>query len=182
MKKSTIILLSIIALVAIFSFTAFNQYRILYDENVKLISRFKAQKETIKLNFDNMFKVLKQKAQVTDKAVESFKSIYIPMIEGRYSKGDGSLMKWVTEQNPQFDQTVYKDLMQTIEAKRNDFYIQQKALMAIKEQHDNLRQKFWSHILLGDIPELEYKLITSTATEEAVKTGKEDDIDVFDKK
>lgn len=170
MSKNLIITLSVFVVLLISGLTVFNTYRSTFDKNVELKNAFKAQKNVIAGNYDKMWKVLKQKANVTEQAAAAFKDIYVPMIEGRYSKGDGSLMKWVTEQNPQFDQSIFKDLMQSIEA-----------LRSIKEQHDNLRERFWSHIFLGNEPELEYQMITSTQTQEVVKSGK-DDIDLFDKK
>jgi len=181
MSKNLIITLSIIGVLLISGFTVFNIYRSTYDKNVELNSAFKAQKNVIAGNFDKMWKVLRDQAHVTDKAAQAFKDIYVPMIEGRYSKGDGSLMKWVTEQNPQFDQSMYKDLMQSIEALRSEFENEQKKILAIKEQHDNLRGRFWSHIFLGDVPELEYLMITSTQTQNVVLTGN-DDIDMFQEK
>jgi hypothetical protein len=180
MKKGLIITLTVIGIFVITSITLFNTYRSTYDRNVELKNQFKAQKNVIAGNFDKMWKVLRDKGNVTENAAKAFKDIYVPMIEGRYSKGDGSLMKWVTEQNPQFDQSLYKDLSNSIEALRSEFETEQKKILAIKEQHDNLRQRFWSHMFLGDEPELEYQMITSTVTQEVVKTGK-DDMDLFGK-
>lgn len=180
-KKKLIIALSIIAVLFIGVMSVFSTYRSTYDKNVELKNAFKAQKGVIAGNYDKMWKVIKTKAQVTDKAAQAFKDIYVPMIEGRYSKGDGSLMKWVTEQNPSFDQSIYKDLMQSIEALRSEFETEQKKILAIMEQHNNLRERFWSHIFLGDEPELDYTMILSTQTQDVVKSGKDDDIDVFEK-
>lgn len=180
MKKGLIITLAVIGIFVITGLTLFNTYRSTYDRNVELKNQFKAQKNVIAGNFDKMWKVLRDKGNVTENAAKAFKDIYVPMIEGRYSIGDGSLMKWVTEQNPQFDQSLYKDLSNSIEALRSEFETEQKKILAIKEQHDNLRERFWSHIFLGNEPELEYQMITSTATQEVVKSGK-DDMDLFGK-
>lgn len=178
--KKLIISGAIVFVLGLFAIMIFNTYRSTYDKNVELVNAFDAQKKVVAGNFDKMWKVLRDKNAVTDKAANAFKEIYIPMIEGRYSKGDGSLMKWVTEQNPNFDQSIYKDLMQSIEALRTEFETEQKKIAAIQEQHNNLRMKFWSHIFLGDVPALEYTMITSTVTQEIVKTGK-DDMDIFGK-
>lgn len=182
MTKKTIIGLSLTALLFILGVTVFNTYRSYYDRDIKLQSAFKRQKGAIAVNYDNMWKILKQKAQITDKSVDAFKSIYIPMIEGRYSKGDGSLMKWVTEQNPEFKQSQYTDLSQSVEALRKEFEIEQRKMLAIVEQHDNLRNEFWSSIFLSHVKPLVYKPITSTQTEDVMKSGKDDDIQLFDKK
>lgn len=179
MKKGLIIA-GILIILGIFVGALFSTYRSTYDKNVELVNAFEAQKKVVAGNFDKMWKVLRDKANVTDKAATAFKEIYIPMIEGRYSKGDGSLMKWVTEQNPNFDQSIYKDLMQSIEALRTEFETEQKKIAAIQEQHNNLRMRFWSHIFLGDVPPLEYTMITSTVTQDIVKSGN-DDMDLFGK-
>jgi len=181
MSKKLIISLSVIAVLLISGITVFNAYRSTFDKNVELKNTFKAQKSVIAGNFDKMWKVLRDQAKVTDKAAAAFKDIYVPMIEGRYSKGDGSLMKWVTEQNPEFDQSNYATLMQSIEALRSEFEIEQKKILAIVEQHDNLRQRFWSRIFIGDEPPLEYLMITSTETQNVVQTGI-DDLDMFEGK
>jgi len=181
MSKKLIISLSVITVLLIFTITIFNVYRSTFDKNVELKNSFKAQKDVIAGNFDKMWKVLRDQTKVTDKAANAFKDIYVPMIEGRYSKGDGSLMKWITEQNPQFDQSMYKELMQSIEALRSEFETEQKKILAIKEQHNNLRQRFWSRMFIGDEPELEYLMITSTETKNVVQTGN-DDLDMFQEK
>lgn len=181
MKRGTIIGLSIAGLLLIFGLVVFNSYRSAYDRNVQLTSKFEAQKGVVELSYDKMWKVLKTQASVPDQAAKAFKDMYVPLIEGRYSKGDGSLMKWITEQNPQFDFTMYSKLMDNIEALRSEFQMEQTKVLAIKEQHDNLRKEFWSSIWLGDVKEFEYQKITSTQTQEVVKTGKDDDIDLFGK-
>ena len=178
MSKKSIITLSIIGLLLFGCIVTFSSYRQLYDQNVELTSKFEAQKGTVALSFDKMFKILKDQAHVTDKAAEAFKGIYVGIMEGRYSKGDGSLMKWITEQNPSFDQTIYTKLMNSIEAQREDFFLEQKKVLAIMEEHENLRNHFWSHLMLGNIPKFEYLAITSTTTENVVKTG-HDDTDMF---
>lgn len=130
--------------------------------------------------FDKMFKVLKQQAGVTDQYKESFKEIYIGIMEGRYSgeKGD-ALMKWVHEANPQFDASLYGKLMNSIEAQREGFFNEQKKLISIKNTHDNLIMKFPASLFLGSRGQLEIKIITSAATKLVYETGEENDIDLF---
>ncbi len=181
MSKKLIITLSIIGVLLMGGCVTFSNYRQVYDKNVTLKNQFKAQVGTVAICYDKMWKILKDQAKVTDKAADAFKGIYVGIMEGRYSKGDGSLMKWITEQNPNFDQSMYTKLMNSIEAQRDEFFLEQKKVLAIKEQHDNLRGIFWSHIFLGNEPELTYLAITSTQTQEVVKTGR-DDSDMFDSK
>ncbi len=152
------------------------------NDEVGLRNLYNKQEKSVDLCFDEMFKVLKTNANITDKAKDAFKEIYIPMIEGRYSKGDGSLMKWVTEQNPNFDQSMYTKLMNQVEAMRRTFKDEQDKLLSIKQEHDNLRMKFPSSIVVGSLPEFDLKLITSAEQKEVRKTGEENDFELFDNK
>ncbi len=176
-------IIALVTTVSIFLFGlfAFFWWMGIGNDEIGLRNEFKAQEKTVDLFYDDMWKTLKQKANITDKAKDAFKEIYIPMIEGRYSKGDGSLMKWVTEQNPTFDQSMYTNLMNAVEAMRNRFFTEQNKLVSIKQEHENLRMKFPSSMVVGSKPELELKLITSEQTKQVRATGEENDVNLFDK-
>lgn len=180
MKKSQIVSLIVIGILLISSISIFSSYRSTYDKNVELKNKFEAQKGVIEVNYDNMWKILKDQFKLTEKESDKVKDIYIGIMEGRYSKDDGSLMKLIVENNPKFDQRNYQKLMDNIEALRKEFESEQKKILAIKEQHDNLRQKFWSRIWLGDEPELEYTKISSSYSKEVMKSG-DDNSDMFSK-
>ena len=89
------------------------------------------------------------------------------------------MMSWITEHNPEFDTSLYKDLMRSIEAERTKFAREQKVLIGIKEQHDNMRTRLPSSVFVGGRPEIEIQLVTSGKTKEAFATGEENDIDLF---
>jgi len=127
-----------------------------------------------------MWKILKQKAGVTDQYKNAFKEIYPKLIEGRYSQGDGSLMKWVQESNPTFDASMYKDLMKSIEIERTGFFNEQSILIDMQREHKTYLLKAPSRWFLDDnLKPVEIKVITSSKTDEVYRTGKEDDIDLF---
>ena len=176
-----IIALVVTGSILLFGIFAFVWWMGVSNDEIGLRNKYNGQEKTVDLFYDNMWKTLKQKAGITDKAKDAFKEIYIPMIEGRYSKGDGSLMKWVTEQNPTFDQSMYTNLMNAVEAMRNRFFTEQDKLVSIKQEHDNLRMKFPSSIVVGSKAEIELKLITSAQTKEVRATGEENDVNLFDK-
>ncbi len=179
MSKNKIIGLSIFGILLIFTFVLFSTYRSTYDRNIHLISAHKAQIGVIETNFDAMYKILNTNAQIPAQYAKDMRDLYVPLIEGRYSKGDGSLMKWVQERNPEFTPDLYKDLMESVEALRKDFELKQNDMLAIIQEHDNLRNEFWSHMFLGDVPALKYTLISSTHTKDVMKTGVEDDFKLF---
>ena len=141
-----------------------------------------AQQDSNKATFDTVWKILQQKAGVVDKYKSDFQAIWPDLIAGRYSQGGGSLVQWVQERNPDFDSSLYKDLMASIEAERKELLREQKYLRKIKQDHDQLRTRFPSGFVLrtfGDGSELEVTIVTSSKTEQAFDSGKEDDVDLF---
>lgn len=178
-SKTTIIVLSVIGVLFFTGLGIFNTYTSTFDKDVKLHSSFDVAKGAVETNFNTMVRTLKDQLKVAnlsnDKAIEYAKAL----MEGRYSKGDGTLMKWVTEQNPTLNQTAFDKLMDNIEALRADFEIKQNRVLAIKEQHENLRNSFWSSIWLKGDKAFEYTIISSTKAKEVMKTGN-DDTDMFE--
>lgn len=153
------------------------------NKEVELASAIKAKVTDQEATFDKMFKVLQQKAGVADEYKKAFGDIYPKLIEGRYSQGDGSLMKWIVESNPQFDISLYKNLMESIEIERNSFLTTQRQLIDLKREHDNLRLKWPSKWFINDgVVEIQIKIISSTKAKKAIETGKDDDIELFNNK
>ena len=150
------------------------------NQEVELRNTFNAQEKVCHSYFDKMWKILKQQAGVTDKYASDFKNIYGGIMEGRYKNG-GALFKMITESNPEFDSTMYKKLMVSIESQREGFHRSQSRLVDIQMQHNNLRQKFPSSLVVGSVEALEVKLITSTATKQAIETGEENNLELFGK-
>lgn len=171
MTRKQIVILSSVSIVFMLFLVGFINYTSIYNRNVKLKNEFKAQTGVIEGTYDNMWTVMRDEAGVAEKYSKDFKEIYIPMIEGRYSKGDGALMKWVTEHNPTFDISLYKGLMQSIEALRQDFLNSQIRALSIVQEHDDLRQGYWTSIFIGDEKPLKYKMITTSQTKKVMQKG-----------
>lgn len=148
------------------------------SKEVQTRNRFIAQQKVCETFHDQMWKVISQKAQVSEKAKDAFKEMYIPLIEGRYKDG-GGLMKFITENNPQFDFSLYSSVQNAIEAKRAEFTREQNKLLDIKREHDNLRMGPISSLFLSGVPILEANIVTSTRTSEAFGTGVDDDVKVY---
>lgn len=159
----------------------------LYDLNVdnrevKLRNKYDAQMKVCESNFDKMWKIIKQTAQVSDEYQKSFKEIYKPLMEGRYSSKDGQqvLMKWIQEDNPKFDTKLFSELNVVIEANRNSFHREQTKLTAIWEQHNNLLKVKPDMWFINDgIEFISHKIISSSKTKEIFELGEENDIDLF---
>lgn len=141
------------------------------------------QTDMCKLTYKKTADIVSQKAQVATEASGQFKDIYVKLMEARYGHEDQVVFKWIKEQNPNFDMSMYKDLSRSIESLREEFFTQQKTLRDIKLQHDNLRTLFpgsiWAAVF--GIKELKVQLILSAQTNEVYRTGEENNVDVFQK-
>jgi hypothetical protein len=101
-------------------------------------------------------------------------------MEGRYSgDGDGSLMKWVTEQNPNFDTSLYKDLMQSIEVLRSEFQRAQETMLDCIREHSTLCSTYPGRWFISNTSEIEYTVISSTKSKVVMDTGIDDDVKLF---
>jgi len=151
------------------------------NQEIELRNQAVAQQKNNENIYDKVWKVIKQKAQITDKYAEDFKAIYTDIMGKRYDgEAKGSPMfKWIQEQNPNFSVDMYKDLSDAIEGNRAEFARVQARLIDIKREHDNLRLKFPSSLVVGARPALEIKIVTSTQTEQVFATGKDDDVKLF---
>lgn len=150
-------------------------------KQVTIYNKLVAQQEVCSTYFDKMFKVLKQKAQVSSEYSKNFKEIYIGIMEGRYSDGskDQTLMKWIQESNPQFDASLYKDLMVSIEFERNAFFEEQKVLIDLNMTYNNLLESPISKHFVDRNKKYKIVIIKSESTNDAYKTGEENDINLF---
>ncbi len=150
------------------------------NKEVKLRNKIEAQQTVCKAYYDKLWKVISQKAQVAEQYKNAFDTIYPKLIEGRYGdeKG-GSLLKFITESNPDFDITLYKEVSNSIEAERAGFFAEQSILIDLRNEHNILRQSFPSKIFVGSRPEIKIDIITSDKTDAVYSTGKENDVEVF---
>lgn len=168
-----------VLVVAFFGLTAVIMNYTYENKYITLINLYEAQVSDDKIVYDEVWKVVKQQAQVSDSYAENFKKIYVDLMEARNYGGES--FKWIQEQNPAFSQDMYMKLMNTIESQRAKFTSAQRKLVTYHQEIKNLVQLFPSRLFVGDhaIPKLE--IVTSTKTEDTFKSGKEDDVDLFKK-
>ncbi len=159
--------------------TIFMMYLSYNNKEVSLRSDGEAAVRDVTLNYDNMWKTIKQKAQVSDEYKNAFDTIYTKLISTRYDKDNGLLLKFVTEANPNFDIGLYKDLSNAIEALRNTFLMKQERVVDILNQHNKLCKTLPGNWFLGSRPEIAYKPVTSTITDQVITSGKDNDVTVF---
>ena len=174
-----VVLGSIFTVVVIGGFVLLAAYFSFSNKEIDLRSQSVAQNSKIEIVYDQMAKIISGKAQVTTEYKNGFKEIFVSIMEGRYSKGDGALLKLVQEQNPTFDASMYKDLMQSIEVERLNFSREQEVMVDIMRTHSNLLTKFPSSWFLSSRKPIDYVVISSTASKEVMKTRVDDNTKIF---
>lgn len=145
------------------------------NQEIKIRNSVLAQQQVCEASFDKMWKVIKQVALVPDAAKDAFKEMYTPLIQGRYSEDPKLLFKWIQEQNPAFDYSLFSNIQKAIEAERASFFYNQKTLIDMNLQHHVLLQSIPSKWFL-DVDTLKVTIVTSQVTEDAYKTGQENNI------
>lgn len=133
--------------------------------------------------YDNMWKKISQVAQVTDKQASVLKDIFVSYADARTSDGAGSVMNWIKEAIPNVDTTTFNNLQNIITSARDSFTFRQKELLDLKREHDKMLQMFPSNIVLGMLGRkaIDVTIVTSSRTSKSFETGKDDDVNVFQK-
>ena len=154
----------------------------LSNDEKRLVNKMEAQEQVIEAFFDKMWKILKQQAGVAENYKDSFRALYKDLMAGRYSgEGKGQMMLWIKEQNPQFDTKLFDKLMVSIEAQREGFFVEQKKIIAMVNEHKNMIEVFPSSIVVGDRPVFKYEVISSAVAKQVMETRQENDVDLFKK-
>ena len=178
MKK--IVLITLLVILGCGAATFAGMYFSYNNKEIALRAKAEAQVGKIEGVHDKMWKVIQQKAQVTTEYKDAFAKIYPEIISGRYSgDGDGSLMKWVTESNPNFDTSLYTDLMQSIEILRSEFQRNQETMLDLIREHKTLCTTYPGRWFISNTMEIEYTAISSTKSKVVMETGIDDDVKLF---
>ena len=152
------------------------------NKEIALRKEAEAQKGKIESVHDKMWKVIKQKANVTEQYREMFEKVYPDIIAGRYS-GDGAMaMKWIQEANPEIDASLYKDVMQAIEIQREHLHTAQTRMLDVIREREALIESYPSRWFISNKSKIEYEVISSTRSKTVMETGLDDDVEIFAKR
>ena len=182
MKTKNIITASILLVVAILIGSLVATYFSYNNREIALRQQAEAQRGKIEGVHDKMWKIIQQKAQVTDEYKQTFEKIYPQLIAGRYQNDQGTMMKWIKESNPNFDVSLYRDLMQAIEIQRTEFQTSQERMLDIIREHETLTRTYPARWFVSNTMPIEYKVISSSRSKEVMTEGEDNDVDLFDKK
>ena len=140
------------------------------------------QYEQNKNNYDKMWKTFKETAGVTSMYTEDIERVFKSAIQGRYGEGGSkAVFQMLKEQNPNFDQSMYKRLQEIVEAGRADFEENQKIFLDKKKQYATFLDEIPEGLIAAffGFPKVNldsYNIVTSDRTEGTFKTGKDDEI------
>lgn len=177
-------MLAIVSVVLVLVFLAVSMFISYGNQEAKLKNAFNQKIDERTAFYDKMWKTISQKSQIALKNDSSFYRNVNAIMSSR-KDAPQVFMKWVQESNPNanYEQVslLYQDLSRNIEAERNGFFEQEKMLQDIKKEHDNLMSLFPSGMILRMLgrTDLIYKPITSDRTDEVIKTGKDNNVNVF---
>ena len=177
MSLTGIIIIAVIVIVVVLVAMYFSYN----NKEIALRKEADAQRGKIESVHDKMWKVIKQKAKVTEQYRDMFEKVYPDIIAGRYSGEGATAMKWIQEANPEIDASVYKDLMQAIEIQREHLNAAQTRMLDVIREREALIESYPSRWFISNKSEIEYEVVSSTRTKTEMETGLDDDIDMFSK-
>lgn len=160
----SILLIAVVAIVLIGVYMYFSYN----NREVALRKEAEAQNKKIASVHDTMWKILKEKAGVSEQYRETFEKIYPEIISGRYANDSGSTMKWIQESNPDFDTSLYKDLMQAVEVQRTYFSNAQQRMLDIIRERETLIESMPAKWFVKNKSVIEYTVIASDKTNDVM--------------
>lgn len=154
------------------------------NNEVELKNRFTQKMDERTAFYDKMWKTLAQKSQIALKNDSSFARNVNAIMAGR-KDAPQLFMKWVQESNPNANydavSKLYEDLSRSVEAQRDGFFVEEKMIQGIVYEHNNLLEKFPGSFynIFFKRKALDYKPITSDRTDDVIRTGKDNDVNLF---
>lgn len=178
MELKKIILIVSLSIVTLIGFIGIGMYFSNNRQEVYLRQQAEAQRGKVEVVYDNMWKIIHQTNEVKNSYSADFKEVVKGMMEGRYSKGDGSLMKLVVEQNPNLSPNLYSRVMDAIQVERTNFTKQQERMLDIIREHTTLCNTIPNKWFITNKSVIEYTPISSTRSKEVMKSGIDDNIEL----
>ena len=181
MKGWVIAIIAVVGLIVLSVFGYGCSAMMFRGDCIKAEAGIKAQYSQNQNNYDNMWKRFKEIAAVPEMYANDLKELWSKAMSSRYDKEGNTMFRWIQEQNPSLDPTVYKQLQRALEAGRNSFEGEQKQLLARKQQYEVLingnRGLFFN--MWFNFPRIElekYDIITSDKTEDVFKSKKDNEV------
>lgn len=149
-----------------------------YNDAATLRNQYEAKVSANTGEFDNMKKKISQVVQVTDIQYDKLKEIIVSNADARTNKSTTVMMNWIKESVPNIDTSTYKQLINIITGSRDAWTMRQTELVDISREYNLKLSVFPGNFILPmfGFQKIVPKVITSSATEKAFETGKDDDV------
>lgn len=147
------------------------------NREATLRSQFSAVMAGNKVDYDAMWKIITENFQVAQVERETFANTYEKIVKTNDAQSGQTvpgLLLAVGLRPPQVDSALYRKVQDEISSQRTKFSNAQKDALDIKREHDTLRTTWPGSMFVGDRAALVVQLVTSTRTEKAFETGKDD--------
>lgn len=152
------------------------------NSEVRLRNGIVAKQKDNQNEMDAMWKNISQTAEVTDRDRSSLMEIFNGYAKARQGGGENkSVFNWIKETCPNVSSSGFTHLMNIIVSQRDGFKFRQKELLDLNREHDNLIDTYPSHFFVGGRGKIDVVIVTSTRTDNAFKSGKDDDVQLFNK-
>lgn len=151
-----------------------------FNDAAKLRNQYEAKVVDNSSEFDNMKKKISQVVQVSDVQYDKLKEILVSYADARSTKSDNVMMNWIKESVPNIDTSTYKTIINIITGSRDSWTMRQKELIDISREYNQRLSVFPGNFILPmfGFQKIVPKVITSSATEKAFETGKDDDVKI----
>jgi hypothetical protein len=151
-----------------------------YNTAASLKNTYESKVKANEVDFDNMWKKIQQVAQVTSAQKDALKEIFTSYAQARTTESKNLLSSWIKESVPNVDTSTFNNLQNIIVGSRDGWTMRQKELVDISRQYNEMLVRFPGNMILGmfGFQKIDPKIITSSRTEEAFSTGKDDNVDL----
>lgn len=184
MNKTWIAVLGVLGLGATFIVILLVMGISLYNKEIVLRNTITTKQTDNKNQMDAMWKNIDQTAQVAQKDRDSLTKIFSDYASAR-SSDNHAVFNWIKESVPnvQVNSDIFKNLQNIILSQRDGFKFRQSELLDLGREHDNLIMQFPGNIFGGFFgwKHIDLVIVTSTRTENAFQTGKDDETQLFNK-
>lgn len=157
----------------------------IYNDEASLKNLYDMKVKDNSSEFDNMWKKISQAAQIADNQKDAFKEIFQQWAQNSTPQDGGKMMLWIKQVSPDVGgiTTVQTQVMNIMVGSRDGWTMRQKELVSIASTYnDNLVRQPRGFILgLFGFKHIDPLVITSSRTDAAFKTGKDDDVDIRSK-
>jgi hypothetical protein len=130
------------------------------------------QQTVVKSYDDKMWKIIQQKAQISEQYKEQFLQVYQPIMSERYS-GKNPLFSFVAEHQPSFTPALMQDLSRAVESLREDLTSQEVRLTDLNRAHNLPFDQFPTNVIypMFGRQKTTIVLITSDQTNKTFNNG-----------